>query len=77
MATQICPNCKKDSFTWSIAEEVSPLTYWGCHLCHYGAYEDESFERKCSKCGEKNQSKLEDDDKEYWWCSSCDRIEPN
>ncbi len=26
MATQICPNCKQDSFTWSIDEDESTLT---------------------------------------------------
>ena len=69
MATQICPNCKKDSFTWSIDEEESPLTYWGCYECNYGAYEDESKERICSNCEKKTESRLKDEEKEYWWCS--------
>jgi hypothetical protein len=30
MATQICPNCKANSFTWSIDEEESAFTKCGC-----------------------------------------------
>lgn len=73
MATQICPNCKNDAFTWSI-EEKAALTYWGCYQCGYGAYEDESQERQCSDCGKKTESRLQDEKREYWWCSSCNRI---
>ncbi len=59
------------SFTWSIDEEVSPLTFWGCIECHYGAYEDESLERKCEKCGEKALVNLKDEAHAYWWCFNC------
>ena len=74
MATQICPHCKEDSFTWSIDEEESPLTKWGCYSCGYIAFEDESLERLCSACHKKTESKLEDNLKKYWWCSNCNRI---
>lgn len=74
MATQICPNCKLDSFTWSIDEEESTLTKWSCYVCGYIAFEDESLERKCSNCSSKTEIKLEDNLKTYWWCGSCNRI---
>jgi DNA-directed RNA polymerase subunit RPC12/RpoP len=71
MATQICPKCKKDSFTWSMDDEISDLTIWGCYKCFYQAHENEADERYCSKCGKKSESKLKDSEKEYWWCSNC------
>jgi len=74
MATQICPNCKNDSFTWRIDEEESPLTIWRCN-CGYLAYEDESQVRKCKDCGSKTESNMRDSQKEYWWCSTCNKIE--
>ena len=74
MATQLCPHCKQDSFTWSIDEGESPLTKWGCYICGYIAFEDEASERECSNCHKKTESKLQDDSKEYWWCSNCNRI---
>jgi hypothetical protein len=76
MATQICPKCKEDSFTWSIDEEESPLTYWHCYNCLYGAYEDEKLECICENCGIKTKSRLKDESTEYWWCSSCNTITP-
>ncbi len=74
MATQICPNCKKGSFTWNIDEDQSTPTRWGCYECHYSALEDESLERECSNCNKKTEIRLEDDLKKYWWCSNCNRI---
>ena len=71
MATQICPKCKVDSFNWKVDEEESPLTIWDCGNCQYRAFENESDERNCSKCGKKSESKLKDEIKEYWWCSCC------
>lgn len=71
MATQICPNCKSDSFTWTLDEAVSLLTRWGCYECGYYAYEDETLERECSNCKRKTDSRLGDEHKTYWWCSSC------
>ncbi len=65
MATQICPNCKKDSFTWSIDEDESLLTFWGCD-CGYNALEDESKERICRNCNNKTESRMKDSQKEYW-----------
>lgn len=73
MATQICPKCKEDSFTWSVDED-SPLTYWGCYNCHYGAYEDESLQTNCETCGSYSKMKLKDDTTEYWWCCKCNKV---
>ena len=73
MSLQICPKCHQKLFTWFIDEEVSPFTIWGCS-CGYMAFEDEAFERKCSNCGRNTESKLKDEEKEYWWCASCNRI---
>ena len=75
MATQICPKCKEDAFTWSIDDEITDLTIWNCYNCLYQAFEDETSERICKQCGKKTESKLKDDQKEYWWCSSCNSIE--
>jgi DNA-directed RNA polymerase subunit RPC12/RpoP len=75
MSTQICPNCKIDNFTWKVDEEESPLTIWDCGNCRYRAFENESDERNCSKCGKKTESKLKDNKKEYWWCSNCNTTE--
>ncbi len=73
MATQICPRCKADSFTWIIDEEVT-LTKWSCFKCGYIAYEDESLEKQCSVCMKKINMRLEDTSKKYWWCSNCNKI---
>lgn len=71
MATQICPNCKEDSFTWIIDNEKSELTIWSCHKCEYKAFENEKDERRCQNCKQKTETKLKDNKKEYWWCSNC------
>lgn len=73
MATQICPNCREDDFTWCI-DEGEPLTRWSCGNCGYVAYEDETLERECSTCGVKTESRLQDDVKTYWWCCRCNSI---
>ncbi len=75
MANQICPNCLENSFTWSVDDEISDLTIWGCYACSYRALEDESNERNCSRCENRTESRLKDDEKEYWWCSTCNKIE--
>lgn len=75
MATQICPKCKCDSFTWRMDDEISDLTIWVCYECSYQAFENESDERNCKKCGKKTESKLKDDESEFWWCSNCDSVE--
>lgn len=74
MATQICPNCKNDSFTWSVDFDESQLTKWGCSECYYRAWEDESTERMCSNCNKKTESLLKDETKTYWWCSHCNKV---
>jgi hypothetical protein len=73
MATQICPNCKEDAFTWVIVED-NPLTRWGCYKCYYTAWEDESKERVCFNCNKKGELFLKDDEKAFWWCHYCDRV---
>jgi len=65
MATQVCPNCKEDSFTWFVDEEVSSLTIWGCSTCGYRAYENESLEKVCANCNQKTECRLEDKEKKY------------
>lgn len=75
MATQTCPRCQQAGFTWHIDDEASDLTIWGCHKCHYQAVENEADERICNTCGSKNETKLIDDEKVYWWCSNCNIIE--
>lgn len=73
MATQICPICKADSFTWYTNEEESPLIQWMCDKCDYRAYEEESTIRECSTCKKKTESLLVDNAKKYWWCSFCNK----
>ncbi len=73
MAPQLCPNCSKGSFSWSIDEAQSPLTLWSC-TCGYSAYEDEAEERNCNRCGNKTESRMKDKQKEYWWCSNCNEV---
>lgn len=53
MATQICPNCKSNSFTWIIDEDDTPLTRWGCYACFYFAYEDEFLSRNVQIVGKR------------------------
>ena len=77
MSLQICPKCKQKAFTWTMEDESDVITLWGCFECGYSAKEDETLERECPDCGQKTQSLLKDDEKEYWWCSSCNRITYN
>ncbi len=74
MAEQICPNCKVEAITWSMDEGEKPLTKWVCRNCSYVAYEDESFERVCINCGTKNEMRLDDGQKQYWWCCKCNTV---
>ncbi|MEJ5103725.1 hypothetical protein [Chryseobacterium sp. MYb328] len=74
MATQICPECKENSFTWYIDEEPEG-THWTCFSCSYHALENENDECICDGCGNKAKTKLKDSSKEYWWCSSCNTIQ--
>ncbi|UHO36729.1 hypothetical protein H5J24_12910 [Chryseobacterium capnotolerans] len=76
MATQICPECKANAFTWYIDDEPE-VTHWICSSCSYHALEDEKDECICNDCGKKTKTKLKDPSKEYWWCSSCNRISDN
>lgn len=77
MATQICPNCKEDSFTWYMDDENGKeITMWGCYSCSYSACEeDESLQRNCSDCKTFSEMRLEDEVKIYWWCCRCNKIE--
>lgn len=74
MATKICPNCKSDSFIWRIDDSITTLTIWGCYDCSYESFENESLERRCLICKSGVESQLEDENKKYWWCSSCNSI---
>ncbi|WP_089733506.1 hypothetical protein [Chryseobacterium jejuense] len=74
MATQICPECKENSFTWYIDDEPE-VTHWECYSCGYHALENEADECTCNNCGNKSKSKLKDPSKEYWWCSRCNTIQ--
>ncbi len=77
MATQICPKCREDSFTWSMVDEMpNSLTHWGCYICGYSALEDERDERICKKCRRKAETFLKDDEAVYWWCSNCKTEHP-
>jgi len=71
MATQLCPKCKEDAFTWSMDDEITDLTIWGCYSCKYQAFENEKDGRICQNCGMKTETKLKDNEKKYWWCSTC------
>lgn len=75
MATQICPNCKKDSFTWHIDDENSKLTIWGCYQCYYQAFEDESKMTRCENCKNLTKNYMSDSVKKFWWCNNCNSIE--
>lgn len=72
MSAQRCPKCGVDAFTWSIDEEISPLTIWHCSVCLYRAEEDESLEHACEECGD-GQICLRDDAHEYRFCLGCGR----
>jgi ribosomal protein L37AE/L43A len=74
MATQICPKCKQDSFTWYIDDEMSTITIWSCYLCDYQTYEDDRDEVKCENCQEKTKTILQNEVEEFWWCSVCNTI---
>jgi uncharacterized paraquat-inducible protein A len=66
-----CPCCQEEEFTWIYDDEVIPTTTWACGNCRYIAYEDESYERVCVTCGIKNEMRLEDETKIYWYCHRC------
>jgi ssDNA-binding Zn-finger/Zn-ribbon topoisomerase 1 len=72
MATQICPECKKDSFTWSVDD--GNITTWGCFECHYSATEDELLEVNCEDCGNFSKMQLLDGRGKYWWCCYCNYV---
>ena len=55
-------------------EEQSDFTLWGCYRCGYEAEEDETAEKNCTKCGNKTESRLKDELKDYWWCSTCNSM---
>ena len=71
MAIQICPKCNQEGFMWTAEGEPYVITTWHCHKCNYDATEDERLERRCPDCRNKSQSRLKDDEKEYWWCCVC------
>jgi hypothetical protein len=71
MALQICPNCSKLDFTWSIDEEVSKNTLWYCDSCEYRSEENENIESICPNCNEQSCMALKDTSNEYWYCYKC------
>ncbi len=74
MALQICPKCKEHAFTWYISENNAggEVTIWQCASCEYYAFEyDERMSRPCPHCGSGQESKLLDQENEYWWCYCC------
>ena len=75
MTLQICPKCKKKGFTWTVDEEISPLTIWDCVVCGYDAKEDESQETECPKCKQRTFSYMVDGNGPYWWCCNCNYIQ--
>ncbi|RKS21742.1 hypothetical protein CLV94_2377 [Flavobacterium endophyticum] len=76
MATQICPKCKQDSFTWYMDDdEASGLTIWHCFNCRYVAYEDEQKIRDCLNCLKNTSSYLMDTETIFYWCNNCNEIE--
>jgi hypothetical protein len=72
MAQHHCPKCKKYGFNWH-RDDDDIRTEWGCYHCHYGAYEDESFERPCGCEKGGSLSRLKDEKRMYWWCCRCDK----
>jgi hypothetical protein len=76
MAIQICPKCGVKAITWSIDEEASPLTNWGCRGCGHVAEEDESRAVNCPRCSaEKMFALVKDCDGFHRWCCSCGSFE--
>ncbi len=74
MATQNCPKCKKDSFTWYVDEEMSDIIIWNCDNCDLQIYEDERDEINCKNCNENTKTFLKNEDEEFWWCSVCNSV---
>lgn len=74
MASQTCPKCKKDSFSWYIDEEMSTITIWNCSNCDLQIYEDDRDEIKCENCKEITKTFLQNEEEEFWWCCVCNTI---
>ena len=71
MATQLCPKCKKDSFTWQMDDDDPDLTVWGCYECYYSAHENERDNSECETCGQQTESKFKDEQNGDWRCWTC------
>ena len=77
MSLQLCPSCGRRSMTWSIDEEVSPLTPWYCSFCRYSALEDESREPTGPTCGaEKSYLLRFDSTDSFLYCFTCQSRSP-
>ena len=74
MTNQICPKCKKDSFSWYIDEEMSNITIWNCQSCDFQIYEDDRDEIHCEKCDDETKTFLINEEEEFWWCSICNTV---
>lgn len=78
MSVHLCPNCGRRGMTWSIDEEVSPLTQWYCSVCRYSAQEDESRESTCPACAsEKSYLLLSDAIGTFQFCVKCQLRSPS
>lgn len=66
MVEHINQKCKKNTFNWSIHEDVSPLTNWGCRTVITLHTEDESNQTNCEKCKSFSKIKLQDETTGYW-----------
>jgi ribosomal protein S27AE len=76
MATQTCPKCGGNSFTWAIHDETGKLTHWYCGSCNYSADEDESKEMTCPRCQQEHGSLLLRDAHGFHrWCWKCTRFD--
>ena len=74
MVTQICPKCRKKSFTWYISEVLSNITVWSCTSCPFQIFEDDNEEVICINCNEKTNTFLQNQEEQFNWCSNCDTM---
>ena len=74
MVTQICPKCRKNSFTWYISEVLSNITVWSCTSCLFQIFEDDNEEAICINCNEKTNTFLQNQEEQFNWCSNCNTM---
>jgi hypothetical protein len=82
MATQLCPNCQEDDFTWSMTEDETgqEVTEWRCgcgfHAIEYerylaGEYQQEPITTNCLNCTTMSGIVLHREGERYLWCYHC------